>query len=170
MTWLLTLYPPSWRRRYGDELRELLAKQRFSLGNTIDLISGAIDAWINPQLMAAAQAAPAVEGEKMFAKTMKFRCAGYGPEISKADQWKSVAVMLGITLFLTLGWLWYAKTSDSPYVEAFSVMPFYIGWLVSLRYTYLKGRSFAAQATFILGSLALVTAIFAAAAWISSRI
>ena len=28
MTWLLRLYPPPWRRRYGDEVTEMLADHR----------------------------------------------------------------------------------------------------------------------------------------------
>lgn len=54
MTWLLTLYPPRWRRRYGREFTELVATQRFSIGAAADLIAGAIDAWLHPQLVASA--------------------------------------------------------------------------------------------------------------------
>ena len=172
MTWLLKLYPPRWRRRYGEELRSLIGAQPFSIGNTIDLISGAIDAWIHPQMIAVVQPAPAAKGEEsMLGKTMKFRCAGYGPNITKADQWKSAAVMLGVTAVLTLVWVWLrVKTHDDPYVESFSIMPFFAGLLVSMRYTYLKARSAAAQAIFIGGSLAMLTLIFALAGWISGRI
>ena len=56
MTWLLKLYPPGWRRRYGDEFTQLIAAQSFSLATTIDVLAGAIDAWINPQMAASARA------------------------------------------------------------------------------------------------------------------
>lgn len=170
MTWVLRLYPPRWRRRYGEELRSLVQDQRFSIGNTIDLIAGAIDAWIHPQTIAGVQSAPAAEGEKtMLAKMMKLRCAGYGPNISRADQWKSTAVMLGTTLALTLGWMWlHVRTDDNPYVDSFSAMPFFAGLMLSMRYTYLKTRSGAAQAIFIGGTLAILILIFGLAGWVNA--
>lgn len=169
MTWILKLYPPRWRRRYGEELRSLVGAQRFSIGNTIDLIAGAIDAWIHPQMTAAVQPA-AAEGEKtMLAKTMKLRCAGYGPHVTKADAWKSAAVMLGVTAVLTIAWVWLrVRIDDDPYVDAFSLMPLFAGLLMSMRYTYLKGRSGAAQAIFIGGTLAMVALIFGLAGWIAA--
>ena len=38
MTWLLKLYPPRWRRRYGKEFVALIASQRFSLVTVLDII------------------------------------------------------------------------------------------------------------------------------------
>ena len=66
MTWLLRLYPPPWRRRYGGEVAEMLADQRFSLRIAIDLIAGAIDVWLHPSvtLAAAVAAEPHVEEKK----------------------------------------------------------------------------------------------------------
>ena len=49
MTWLIWLYPPAWRRRYGRELLELITTQPGSFGTAIDLVAAAIDAWLNPQ-------------------------------------------------------------------------------------------------------------------------
>ena len=171
MTWLLKLYPPRWRRRYGEELRSLVSAQRFSIGNAIDLIAGAIDAWINPQMIAAMQSAPAAKGEEMrLARTMKLRCAGYGPDVTKADQWKSVAVMLGATVVLSLAWMWlHVRTHDDPYVDAFALMPLFAGLLLSMRHTYLKARSGASQAIFIGGTIAMLTLIFGLVGWITAR-
>ena len=81
MIWLLKLYPPRWRRRYGQELTELMAAQSFSVGTAIDLIAGAIDAWVYPQSSTAARN-PARRGEAaMVAKVMQLKCAGYGPKV-----------------------------------------------------------------------------------------
>jgi hypothetical protein len=171
MTWLLKLYPPRWRRRYGEELRSLVGAQHFSVGNTIDVISGAIDAWINPQIMTVVQPAPAAEGEEtMLAKTMRFRCAGYGPEITKRDQRKSAAVMLGATVGLSLGWMWlHVRTHGDSYVDSFSLMPLLAALLLSMRYTYLKGRSGPAQAIFIVGTIAMLTLLFGLVGWITAH-
>ena len=83
MTWLLKLYPPRWRRRYGQELKELVAAQPFSIAAVIDIIAGAIDAWIYPQLSTGHRATPDTKGEAaMVAKMMQLKCAGYGPKVN----------------------------------------------------------------------------------------
>lgn len=172
MMWLLKLYPPGWRRRYGHEFLELVGAQRFSIGMAIDVMAGAIDAWIHPQMSAVVRHAPAQQGEeKMLARMMKLRCAGYGPNVTASDQWKSAGVMLGLTVLLTLGWMWlHARAGDNPYLDALSLMPFLAALLASMRYTYLKGRSAATQAIFIGGNLALLTAFFLAMGWIAARL
>src|SRR4051812_41659200 len=102
MTWLLALYPPRWRRRYGAEFRALIGGQRISFGNVVDLIAGAIDAWIDPQVIPSARNEPQLEkGEVMITgQTLRFRCAGYRPGVTKDDQRKSIAVSIGGTLIL----------------------------------------------------------------------
>jgi hypothetical protein len=170
--WLLRLYPPGWRRRYGEELADLISAQRFSIGTIIDVLAGAIDAWIDPQLAAPVRTTPAAEGgDNMFAKMMKLRCAGYGPDVTRADQWKSVGVMLGLTVVLSLAWMrLHMWLGDNPYVDSLSLMPFLAAFFISMRYTYLKGRSATTQAIFVVGNLALLTVFFLVAGWIAGRL
>jgi hypothetical protein len=66
MTWLLALYPPRWRHRYGDELRSLVASQPFSFQAAVDLIAGAIDAWLEPQKLPMQPAPAGEEGVTMI--------------------------------------------------------------------------------------------------------
>ena len=46
MKWLTLLYPPAWRARYESELRALIADQGNSARLALDLIRGAVDAWL----------------------------------------------------------------------------------------------------------------------------
>jgi hypothetical protein len=173
LTGLLTLYPPRWRRRYGAEVAELIAAQPFSIRASADLIAGAIDAWINPQLAAAGAAKPeGMKGEvSMIARTMQLKCAGYGPEISAIDTAKSTTVMLGGTLFLALRYLWSVwQFGKNPYLTALSPMAYFLPMLISLRWTALKGRSAPTQAIFIGGFSAGLTAFFLLVEWISRLI
>lgn len=48
--WLLRLYPRAWRRRYADELADLLAAERPTPRLVLDLALGALDAHLCPQL------------------------------------------------------------------------------------------------------------------------
>jgi hypothetical protein len=47
---LLSLYPRSWRERYGEEFAELLAERPPSLGDRLDIVRGAVDARLHPQV------------------------------------------------------------------------------------------------------------------------
>jgi hypothetical protein len=59
MKWLLLLYPARWRRRYGDEFLDLLEHQPLSPRVGLDILLGALDAWLRPQLGPAGATAPA---------------------------------------------------------------------------------------------------------------
>ena len=50
MSRLVRLYPAAWRERYAAELLDLLAERPLTLTDRIDLVRGAIDAHIQPQL------------------------------------------------------------------------------------------------------------------------
>jgi hypothetical protein len=167
MTWLLALYPPRWRRRYGDELRTLIGAQPFSLRAVIDLIAGAIDAWFEPQKIPNATQ----EGETMIGTMMKLGCAGSGERVTRQDARKSLAVNLGGTLLLTALWMTlHIRLGDRTYVDAFSAMAFLVPYLFSLRYTSLKGRSLRTQSIFIGGMILTLTLILGTAGWIASKI
>ncbi len=60
MTAILRLYPRAWRERYGDELVALLEEHPASLLDHLDLIRGALDARLHPQVPGA-DAAPEQE-------------------------------------------------------------------------------------------------------------
>jgi hypothetical protein len=47
---LLRLYPRPWRERYEHEFRELLDERPASLADRVDIIRGALDARLHPQL------------------------------------------------------------------------------------------------------------------------
>jgi len=169
VTWLIKLYPPAWRRRYGRELAELISTQPASFGTAIDLVAGAVDAWLNPQSSTAAMAADAKGAGAMVPKMLQLKCAGYGPSVTKADNLKAVAIVIGGSLLAALAYTWAtARYGKDPYLESV----FFVSWLVcfifSQHYTTLKGRPALVQAVLIGGQTAVVTAIALAAAWINA--
>lgn len=174
MTWLLQLYPSPWRRRYGGEVAEMLAGRVFSLRTAVDLIAGAIDVRLHPSAtLAAASAADSHQEEKtMLNRIIRLDCAGaYGPNLDKADAWRAGSVMIGSTLVLTGIWMGaHLRYGDNPYVDALGFMPFMIGMLASMRYTYLKGRPNSVQAVFMAGITLLLTLFFLGAGWLTTRI
>ena len=63
MKMLLALYPRGWRRRYAAEFAAVLDEQRPSAGLVIDVVLGAIDAHLDPQV--------ADDGEESRRRRMK---------------------------------------------------------------------------------------------------
>ena len=170
MTWLVKLYPPAWRRRYGRELTELISTQPASFGMAMDLVAAAVDAWLNPQSSTAAAPATDAKGARaMIPKMLQLKCAGYGPNVTRADNLKAAAIVTGGSLLAVLAYTWAtARYGRDPYLESL----FFVSWLVffvfSQHYTTLKGRPALVQAVLIGGQAAVVTAIALAAAWINN--
>jgi hypothetical protein len=50
MSGLIRLYPRAWRERYGDELEALVAERPPTLRDRVDIVRGAVDARLFPQL------------------------------------------------------------------------------------------------------------------------
>jgi len=51
MSRLLRLYPRAWRDRYGDEFVELIREKPPTSLDTFDVMRGALDAWLHPQIV-----------------------------------------------------------------------------------------------------------------------
>lgn len=51
---LLRLYPATWRRRYGEELEDLLGTRHLTFSVALDLVRGALDAHLHAELLQSA--------------------------------------------------------------------------------------------------------------------
>jgi len=144
VTWLIRLYPPAWRRRYGRELAELLAAQPASFRTAVDLVAGAVDAWLNPQLSTAVTDASAKGAGAMVAKMLKLRSAGYGANVATADDIKKVwlpgaaSCLLFFGFYWVLIWLPFDKTRFQFLAVPYLVLPF-VGALAAYWSRRMKG-------------------------------
>jgi hypothetical protein len=171
VTWLLKLYPPRWRRRYGEEFHALIASQRFSFTTVLDIIGGAIDAWTQPQSHLAARAAAQPEGDTiMLAKMMRLRCEGYGAKTTTADALKGAGITLGGTLLSVLVATWLHRQSvDQVYTQALMINGWLFSFIVAMPYTTLKGWPGRTQAIFVSVLLTLVALLTLGGTWINNR-
>lgn len=153
----LRLYPKAWRERYGDEMAEVLARQRWSLSLALDLVAGAIDARLN-----AGQLVSETKGEKqMFARVARLSCAGYGSKVTARDRWLSIGLALGVTIVATILWLWLrAAYPHNEYVRSFSFMTYSMAYPATLPFTSLKGRARGTQVILIGGLLLFQIAVW----------
>ena len=170
MRWLVRLYPPAWQRRYGRELAELISTQPFSFGTTIDLIAGAIDAWLNPQSSTVVPATEA-KGAAMVSEILQLKCVGQGPAVTAADRRKAAAITIVGSLVVVIVYLWASlRYGNLPYLTSLVSVSWLVAFVYSQRYTTLKGRSPRVQAVLIGGQTAIVIAIALGAAWVGTRI
>jgi hypothetical protein len=84
MRWLLQLYPAPWRERYGEEFGAVLARQRTSLGLVFDVLGGAVDAHLHPQIQPPKS--KTIDGDDTMTLAMFERCAAGGPKLSPRDR------------------------------------------------------------------------------------
>jgi hypothetical protein len=149
---LLRLYPKAWRKRYGDEFAEIVARQRLSPRLLIDIIGGAVDARLRPQ----------VRTNKGDVMTMGFlkRCAAGGPQLSKSDQLMGAAATVVFSLlFASLYGLASYVYRGNDLVDAFGIMTFPGALVVAMSFTYLKGHSTASKVLIAGGLLLTLGAI-----------
>lgn len=165
-TALLRLYPRAWRRRYGDEMRELLADQRLSPRTIADLVAGAIDARINPQVRAGSQPAPQQGVASMMKATI---CNPAG--VSAQDQWKSAGWMVGGSLVLTLiAVLLKLQIGPNSLSEGLIYAAFPASLMLSSECTYFKRYSPAARLTMSVGGALLIIVMMWASVALGNRI
>jgi hypothetical protein len=171
MTWLLHLYPPRWRRRYGKEFVALIATERFSLVTVVDIIGGAIDAWMQPQSHLAAPAAAHSEGDRtMLAQQMRLRCAGYGEKATITDAVKGAGAIIGgaVLSVILAGWL-QRQSFDPVYAKTLRSSGWLIAFVLAMPFTTLKGWPARTQAVFIGVLLTIVMSLMFGATWITGR-
>ena len=159
---LMRLYPSKWRARYGDEFVEMLGRDRLRAQQVIDIISGAIDAWLSPDVRKATRIATVTGGTAME-KTLSI-CSGNERRYSTRDRLVGAAVMLGGTAILVLAATVLIRSGWTSAGEAILNMSFMVAMTLSMPFWLTKDQPRRAQAVLVGGTLAILTVIGAVAA------
>jgi hypothetical protein len=163
---LIRLYPRDWRRRYGEEMTQMLEAQTVTLRSATDLVAGAIDARLNRQWQPAKPAGD-LKGTTMTSRM--FQCAGAG--VSREDQWRSAAWVLGGGAVLTgFGLVLRASIGPNALSEALLYAAFPAALMLSNECTYFRPYSRAARLTMAIGGALLVVLILWAGVVIAYRV
>ena len=165
MRWLLQFYPAAWRRRYGDEFAAVLQEQQASLGLVVDVLGGAVDAWIHPQVKKQVS-----QGEETMTSAMIKRCAMGGPKLSGRDQiivgaWTALGILVLSFAYVTVR----KVLPHSPAVEAINYMALPGMFMLSMQAAYLRKYRASTQAAMIVGTLGGLYLLCWAAAEIIAR-
>jgi drug/metabolite transporter (DMT)-like permease len=149
MTWLLQLYPARWRERYGEEFGAVLASQRASVGLVLDVLGGAIDAHLYPQIQHS-RSKPIKEEDTMTLLMLQ-RCSAGGPKLSPRDQRIASLFMIFSALVMAALYIGLTKIYHSaPAVQALFYASFPALALIYGETAYLRKRPWLTQ-VFILG-------------------
>lgn len=147
MTWMLKLYPHTWRQRYGAELEELVASQPRSLQLFVDLLGGAVDAHWKPQALAQRmESATSAEGggANMFTR-LRSCCAA--ERMSRKEAFQGAALTIGAALVLVaMMFVW-----RGPEAEAVAMTMFPGVLVLGMQSRYLRGHSTVAKVVLIGG-------------------
>jgi hypothetical protein len=150
MNWLLRLYPVPWRERYGEEFAAVLATQRPSVGLVLDVLAGAVDAHLHPQIQRSHS--KQIKGDDTMTLEMLQRCAAGGPKLSPSE--RRIAFRLSISSALVIVALYIGLTKiyrEAPVVQAVYWTSIFFPNFIYQQTAYLKKRFWLTQA-FVLGA------------------
>lgn len=164
MRLLLRLYPRRWRERYGEELEEILARERHTPRLVLDVLAGALDAWLHP--LVPSRPVPTKAGAAGGVATIggvAFRCAG-SVALTRAEAHKAIMALLGVTIVLPLAAVAVRDAfGDGLIVEALNIGAFPIGLAAWGAAGELKNHSWTTRAVLI----ALVAVLVFLGAWLA---
>lgn len=162
MNWLVRLYPARWRARYGEEFGAALASQRVSVGMLLDVIGGAVDAHLHPQVLQSNsnQFPNPNQGEDTMTLAMFERCAAGGPKLSPEE--RRFASKFAILSALAMASLYLVLTKifrQAPAVQAVIYASVFFTSSIRVQMAYLRNRSRSTQAL-ILGAELIAMYLF----------
>lgn len=156
---LLWLYPRAWRERYGDEFLALVGNRPLHVTQIIDIVSGAIDAhWSSDvRAMASRGQVTQLQGGTAVIEALKQSCIHDKPAIlSKRDAWIGASVMVAGSIVLSALGIWFNRAGFETFGEAVKAAAFPVSMLLSMPFTFVKGKSWKAQCVLVGIPLAIV--------------
>src|SRR5262249_54985350 len=142
------------RERYGEEFVAIMAGRRPSLGLIMDVLGGALDARLHPQIHL--QQSEMTQRDTMTAEMMKTLAAG-GPAPSRQEQIKASIGMLLSSSVLAAIYVALRKIYHStPAVEGLGYTIFPAMLLFYAQKAYLRNRTFVTRLLLMSGMLGLL--------------
>ncbi len=154
---LVRLYPRAWRERYGDEFVEMVGLQ---LQQVIDIVSGAIDAWLSADVRGAARATAQGTGGTTMLKTFGI-CARNETKYTRRDGFIGAAIMIACTLLFVLLGTVLKRNGYDEVAEAVFTNGYLVALNISMPFWLMKGQPRKAQLAIIGGTTAILLAIAA---------
>ncbi len=156
---LVRLYPRAWQARYGEEFVEMVGNNRLRVQQVVDIVSGAIDAWLSSDVRRATVATGGAREGGTVMSVQSLVCANSKARYTTRDALIGSVVMVLATLgFLVIG-IAARRTGFPASGEMLKGMAFPVSLLLSLPFWILKGQPWKAQVVIVGGTVVLLIAI-----------
>jgi hypothetical protein len=166
---LLGLYPRAWRERYGDEYLALIGDRPLRLPQIIDIVSGAIDAHLSSDIRAMASRGHVthIQGGTAVIEALRQSCIHDRQAIiSKRDAWTGAGVMVGGSILMSVVGIGLNRAGFDTFGEAVKASAFPVSMLLSMPFTFVKGKSWKAQGVLVGIPLVIIVLITYLATWL----
>jgi hypothetical protein len=157
---LMHLYPRAWRERYGDEFAEFVGDRRLSAQQVIDIVGGAVDAWLSPTVRAAVRGATAGgrRGGATVIQELKLKCATTTPRYTTREALMYAGLMIVATFVMVTAGVWARRQGYKDAGEFLTSMAFPVSMLLTMP-LYMKGQSWRVQTFFIVVPMTILILI-----------
>lgn len=157
---LVRFYPRAWQARYGEEFVEVIGNKGLSAQQVIDILAGAVDAWMSPTVRASVRGhATGGNGGATMIHELKMKCATPATRYTKRDALISAGVLIGLSALMSVAGIAAKRNGFEALSEFILAVAFPASVLVSMPFAITKGQSWRAQAVFIGAPLAIVVAM-----------
>ena len=163
---LLRLYPRAWRERYGEEFLATVGPEALGPQQVIDMVSGAIDAWLSAEVRRATTPASVARtgGGLMNVKAL-IACDRKPARYTKRDALIGAGVMVGATLILTTLGTIAIRRGWPATGETLLNLSYSAALMLSMPFWLMKGQPWKAQGVVMGVTILLITA----ATYLASR-
>lgn len=165
---LLRLYPRAWRERYGEEFLATVGDGRLHVQQAIDIVSGAVDAWLSADVRSATRPASVAprEGGSLMLKSVLL-CGRIEPRYSTRDAAIAAGVMLAVTFVLAVLGVALRRAGWPMAGEMFTGFAFPAALTLSMPFWLMKGQPWKAQVAIVAATqVLLIAATYVASAWL----
>ncbi|HEX2465859.1 MAG TPA: hypothetical protein VHR17_14650 [Thermoanaerobaculia bacterium] len=162
---LLRLYPRAWRDRYGEEFLAIVGNDALHVQQMIDIVMGAIDAWLSLDVRRAAKtySTASNEGGSTLLKSM-MACERGNFRASIRDGLIGAGVMIVGSLILSGLLFASARAGWTMTREILKGLSFTAPFVISMPFWLMRGQPWKAQTAIVVGTLVvLVTLSYLAA-------
>jgi hypothetical protein len=157
---LLRLYPRAWRDRYGEEFLAIVGNDALHVQQMIDIVMGAIDAWLSLDVRRATRSYSTVPnggGSTMLKSIVACERAAF--RASKKDALVGAGVMIvGALIFSVVGTA-AVRAGWSTTGKVLLGLGFPVPLVLSMPFWMMKGQPWRAQVAIVVGTIAVLVAI-----------
>jgi len=164
---LLKLYPRAWRDRYGDEFLAMFGDAPLRVPQTLNIISGALDARFSSDVRASAAGSTfSTTGGTTVIETLKKSCATKMPSLTTRDHFIGAGIIVFGSILLSFVGIAFRRNGFDSTGEFFKSLAFPGSLILSSHATYMKNYPWKIQALVLETTLVFVGLI----CWLATKI